>query len=103
MDSKVEAVLHLVRLGMETKRPRKPYPTDVTDKEWAIVAPYLPAMRPDAPLRVHDLRELSNGLRGIVHTGAPWRYLPGDLPPWEAVCQQTRRWLDASVFRCHGP
>jgi transposase len=36
-------------------------------------------------------------LRWIVHTGAPWRYLPGDLPPWEALYQQTRRWLDAGV------
>jgi transposase len=33
-----------------------------------------------------------------VHTGAPWRYLPGDLPPWPAVYQQTRRWLAAGCF-----
>jgi transposase len=84
---------------METKPlPRKPYPTDVSDDEWAFVAPYLSLMTQDAPQRRHDLREVYNALRWLVHTGAPWRYLPGDLPPWQAVYQQTRRWLDAGVF-----
>jgi transposase len=78
--------------------PRKPYPTDVSDDEWAFVAPYLALVREDAPQRRHDLREAYNALRWIVHTGAPWRYLPGDLPPWQAVYQQTRRWLDAGCF-----
>jgi transposase len=78
--------------------PRKPYPTDVSDDEWAFVVPYLTLMTEDAPQRRHDLREVFNALRWIVHTGAPWRYLPGDLPPWQAVYQQTRRWLDAGVF-----
>lgn len=48
--------------------------------------------------REHDLREVFNGLRWVVRTGSPWRYMPHDLPPWEAVYQQTRRWLDAGVF-----
>ncbi len=78
--------------------PRKPYPTDVPDDEWAFVAPYLTLMRSDAPQRVHDPREVYNALRWIVHTGAPWRYLPGNLPPWEAVYQQARRWLAAGCF-----
>jgi transposase len=85
---------------METQvAPRTPYPTDVSDDEWAFVAPYLSLMPPDAPQRRHDLREVFNALRWIVHTGAPWRSLPGDLPPWEAVSHQTRRWLDAGVFQ----
>lgn len=78
--------------------PRKPYPTDVSDDEWAFVAPYLSLMSQDAPQRRYELREVFNALRWIVHTGAPWRYLPGDLPPWPTVYQQTRRWLDAGVF-----
>jgi transposase len=84
---------------METKVvPRKPYPTDVSDEEWAFVAPYLSLMVEDAPQRRHARREVFNALRWIVHTGAPWRYLPGEFPPWEAVYQQTRRWLAAGVF-----
>ena len=77
---------------------RKPYPSDVSDEEWAFVAPYLALVREDAPQRTHDLREVFNGLRWVVRTGSPWRYMPHDLPPWEAVYQQTRRWLSAGVF-----
>jgi transposase len=77
---------------------RKPYPSDVSDEEWAFVAPYLALVREDAPQRTHELREVFNGLRWIVRTGSPWRYMPNDLPPWEAVYQQTQRWLKAGVF-----
>lgn len=77
---------------------RKPYPSDVTDDEWAFVAPYLTLMREDAPQREHKLREVFNGLRWIVRTGSPWRYMPNDLPPWEAVYQQVTRWIAAGVF-----
>ncbi len=77
---------------------RKPYPTDVSDDEWAFVAPYLKLMRPDAPQRIYDGREIYNALRWIVRAGAPWRMLPTNFPPWETVYQQTRRWLAASCF-----
>lgn len=77
---------------------RKPYPSDVTDEEWEFVLPYLTLMKPDAPQRQHDLREVFNAMRWIVRTGSPWRYMANDLPPWEAVYQQTQRWLAAGVF-----
>ncbi len=77
---------------------RKPYPSDVSDEEWAFVAPYLALVREDAPQRTHNLREVFDALRWIVRSGAPWRMLPHDFPPWEAVYQQTHRWLSARVF-----
>jgi transposase len=77
---------------------RKPYPSDVSDEEWAFVAPYLALVREDAPQRTHDLREVLNGLRWVVRTGSPWRYMPHDFPPWEAIYQQTQRWIKARVF-----
>jgi transposase len=77
---------------------RKPYPSDVSDEEWAFVAPYLTLMTEEAPQREHSLREVFNGLRWIVRTGAEWRMLPHDLPPWPAVYQQTQRWFKAGVF-----
>jgi transposase len=77
---------------------RKSYPSDVSDEEWAFVAPYLALVREDAPQRAHDLREVFNALRWIVRTGSAWRYMPHDLPPWEAVYQQTQRWIKAGVF-----
>jgi transposase len=77
---------------------RKAYPSDVSDEEWALVAPYLTLMTEDAPQREFPLREVFNGLRWIVRTGAQWRWLPHDLPPWPVVYQQSRRWMKAGVF-----
>jgi transposase len=77
---------------------RKAYPSDVSDDEWAFVAPYLTLMSEDAPQREHALREVFNGLRYIARGGIPWRMMPNDLPPWHTVYQQTQRWLQAGVF-----
>jgi transposase len=77
---------------------RKPYPSDVSDDEWAFVAPYLTLMTENAPQRDYPLREVFNCLRWLVRTGSPWRYLPNDLPPWPAVYQQTQRWISAGCF-----
>src|SRR5690242_20388459 len=77
---------------------RKPYPSDVSDEEWAFVARYLTLMREDAPQRDYSLREVFNGLRWIIRTGAQWGMMPNDLPPWYTVNQQAQRWLKAGVF-----
>src|SRR5215212_7508587 len=76
----------------------EPYPSDVTDPEWEFVLPYLCLLPEDAKQRVHDLRDVFDALRWLVRSGAPWRYLPADFPPWEMVYQQTRRWLAAGCF-----
>lgn len=78
--------------------PRTRYSSDVTEDEWAFVLPYVTLMREDAPQRHHDLREIYNALRWMVSAGAPWRMLPTNFPPWEAVYQQTDRWLKAGAF-----
>lgn len=77
---------------------RKAYPSDISDEEWALVAPYLTLMTEDAPQRDFPLREVFNGLRYIVKIGAPWRWMPHDLPPWQVVYQQSQRWIKAGVF-----
>jgi len=77
---------------------RTPYPSDVSDDEWAFVAPYLTLMTETAPQREHSLREVFNGLRWMVRAGASWRMMPHDLPPYFTVFQQTGRWLKAGVF-----
>jgi transposase len=76
----------------------QPYPSDVSDAEWAFVVPYLCLLPEDAGQRVYGLRDVFDGLRWIVRTGSPWRFLPKDFPPWEAVYQQSRRWLEAGCF-----
>ncbi len=77
---------------------RKPYPSDVSDEEWALVAPYLTLMTEDAPQREYPLREVFNGLRWMARAGASCLLMPHDLPPWHVVYQQTQRWLKAKVF-----
>ena len=77
---------------------RQAYPSDVSDDEWALVAPYLTLVREDMGQRTHSLREVFNGLRYVVKTGAPWRWMPHGLPPWAAVYQQAQRWLSAGCF-----
>jgi len=76
----------------------QPYPSDVGDAEWEFVAPYLCLLPEDSGQRVYNLRDVFDGLRWIVRTGSPWRYMPKDFPPWEMVYQQSRRWMTAGCF-----
>ena len=80
------------------EKVRAGYSSDISDEEWEFVLPYLLLCRADSPQRGHDLREVFNGLRYVARSGCPWRLLPNDLPPWAAVYQQMRRWIDAGVF-----
>jgi transposase len=82
------------------KPPRvpKPYPSDVSDEEWSFVVPYLTLIRLDSEQREYDLRAVFNALRWLVRSGAHWRMMPHEFPPWPAVYQQMRRWLDAGCF-----
>jgi transposase len=48
---------------------RKAYPSEVTDDEWAFVAPYLMVMKEEAPQREYPLRDVLNGLRWVIRTG----------------------------------
>ena len=79
-------------------KERRGYPSDVSDEEWALCAPYLALVREDAPQREHSLRAVFNALRYLVRAGCEWRMLPNDLPPWPAVHQQTQRWIKAGCF-----
>ena len=78
--------------------PGKPYDTDISDDEWALIAPYLTLLPEHAGRRRHDLRESLNALRWMIRAGSPWRLTPHDLPPWHAVYDQARRWLAAGCF-----
>jgi transposase len=70
----------------------------VSDEEWAFVAPYLTLLPEDAEQRKYLLREVFNGVRYIAKSGAHWRLMPQDLPPWPLVYQQMRRWMAAGCF-----
>ena len=62
--------------------PRKErYPSDMTDMEWAIIAPLIPPQRPGGRHRETDMREAMNAVRYVLRTGCQWRQLPKDFPP----------------------
>ena len=81
---------------------RKPYPSDLTDEQWDILAPLLPAAKSGGRPRSVDLREIVNGILYVLRSGCAWRMLPNDLPPWQTVYKYFRRWtLDGTWKRVH--
>ena len=64
--------------GME---PRKPYPTDLTDREWELIQPYVPEAKPGGRPEKYPKREILNGIFDILRGGCAWRLLPHDFPP----------------------
>ena len=62
---------------------RKPYPSDMTNAQWRLVAPLLPPVKPGGRPRKYDMREVVNGILYVNHEGCRWRALPHDLPHWK--------------------
>lgn len=77
---------------------RKPYPTDFSDEEWALISSYLKLLPEASCQRRYASRDVFNALRYMVRSGIQWRMLPHDFLSWEMVYQQSRRWLAAGVF-----
>ena len=82
--------------------PPQPYPTDLTDKEWALIAPYVPTAMPGGRPEKYPKRESLNGRCYVLRSGCAWRLLPHDLPPWQIVDQPFWRWWhDGTWQRMH--
>ena len=64
---------------------RKPYPSDLTDEQWTVLAPLLPDAKSGGRPRSVDLREVMNALLYMARTGCQWRMLPHDLRHWASV------------------
>ena len=60
---------------------RKPYPTDLSDTQWAILAPLVPVAKPGGRPETYAKRAIVNALLDVVRSGGAWRMLPHDLPP----------------------
>jgi transposase len=72
--------------------PRRRYPTDLTDTQWALLAPLIPAPKPGGRPAVHDRRELVNAMLYWLRAGCAWRLLPHEFPPWRTVYHYWRAW-----------
>jgi putative transposase len=77
---------------------RKPYPSDLTDAQWALLQPLLPAARPGGRPRKTDPREVLNALFYLAREGCTWRALPHDFPPWRTVYNYFAAWRDDGTW-----
>ena len=83
-------------------RSRLRYPSDLTDDEWALVAPLIPPAKRGGNKRTVDLREVVNGLMYVLSTGCQWRAIPKDLPARSTVSDYFLRWdYDGTLDRIH--
>jgi len=96
-----------VTLGdhISTGRPRR-YPSDTSDAEWEITAPYIPVggTRAGAGGRPvsYARRDIVDAIRYVDHNGVVWRALPVDFPPWRTVYHYFKKWnRDATLNRMH--
>jgi putative transposase len=71
---------------------RRPYPSDLTPGEFACLEPCLPAPFPRGRPRRWRVREILDAIFYIIRTGAQWRQLPHEYPPWPTVYWHFRRW-----------
>jgi len=79
--------------------PRSPYPSDLTDEQWAILAPLLPPPHTNCRPRQADMREVLNAILYLLRTGCSWRHLPHDLPPYRTVFYYFTKWRKCGVWK----
>jgi transposase len=75
----------------------KPHRHELSDEEWARLAPLLPP-RQTRGRYYRDHRTILNGMLWVLHTGAPWRDLPERYGPWKTVYERFRRWAQDGTF-----
>lgn len=78
---------------------RRPYPTDITDKQWRVLAPLIPTSIAGGRPRTVNIREIINAIFYILSSGGAWRLMPHDLPPWPTVYYYERCWRIAGLWQ----
>ncbi len=78
--------------------PRRRYPTDLTDRQWALLEPLVPAVKPGGRPLKHPRREIVDALRSVLRGGISWRALPHAYPPWQTVYDSVRQWRDDGTW-----
>ncbi len=73
---------------MESRR----YPTDLSDDEWGLLEPHLPAPEQRGRPRLHSPRQIVDAVFYVLKSGCQWRMLPREFPPWKTVYHYFRRW-----------
>ncbi len=80
----------------------RPYPSDLSDHEWEILAPLIPPAKPGGRPRKWRMRTVLNAIYYITRSGCAWRLLPREFPPWSTVHHYFRLWrMDGTWERLH--
>jgi|SRR5579859_3446446 len=77
---------------------RKAYPSDLTEAQWEILEPLIPAVVEDATNVAYERREIVNGILYVLRSGCPWRLAPHDLPAWGTLYWYFRIWRNEGVW-----
>ena len=84
---------------MENPTGRKPYDTDLSDAEWAIIEPLIPSCKGAGRPREVNIREVINAIFYLLRTGCAWRHLPHDFPPSGTVYDYFSSWTRNGTLR----
>jgi putative transposase len=76
----------------------KVYPSDMSDAQWKIICPLIPAAKPGGRPREAKMREIVNGILYMVRGGCSWRMLPKEYGPWQTVYGYFRTFRRAGVW-----
>ncbi len=74
------------------------YPSDMTDREWLLTAPFIPPAKTGGRRRTTDMREVANALLYIASSGGAWRMLPKCFPPVSTVRRYFYAWRNTGLF-----
>ncbi len=78
---------------------RDPYPSDLSDAEWALLAPLLPAPASCGRPRKWPERLIADAVFYVLRSGCAWRMVPREFPPWPTVYAHFRRWRVSGALR----
>src|SRR5216684_2646657 len=82
----------------EVASQMKPYASDLSDAQWAILEPLIPPAKPGGRPRSVNMRQILNGIFYVLRSGCAWRLLPHDYPAWSTVYDYFRKWRNAGVW-----
>jgi transposase len=77
---------------------RRVYSSDLSDAEWAVLAPLIPAPLPRGRPAKWERREIVNAILYVLRSGCAWQLLPHDFPPYQTVFYYFRRWRRAGIW-----
>ncbi len=78
---------------------RQPYPNDLSDKAWAVLAPWIPTAKAGGRPRRIDMREVVNAIFYVIKGGIQWRMLPHEFPKWQTVYYYYNTWRKSGLWR----